>query len=236
VRKARYITGLFVLLAALAVMPAKAQAATLTIVDTYGGFNTTWTLEVQTGCVVCDVTLKGFFEDPDGAGASVNPYTGQYIDSVQFKIGGADPTAISLMTTNAGAIGDWDFDIDESLNANGCGGGGNNAVCGEWISGGVANGFGPIANDSTLEWTFDATFTEELPAALAAGNIRAAFNKANGKNFNIFSPGGGTFDDGDDDGGDDDGGGVPEPGTLALFGAGLAAAGARMRKRAVAVR
>ena len=75
--------------AMLAMVPAKADAALLTITDTFGGSNTVWTLNIASGCTTCTAILTGNFLDPDGAGAGVNGYTGTFIDSVQFSIDGA---------------------------------------------------------------------------------------------------------------------------------------------------
>ena len=44
----------------------------------------------------------------------------------------------------------------------------------------TALGAGPIGNGSTLTWTFNLTFAAALPAVLGNGNIRAAFNNADG--------------------------------------------------------
>lgn len=207
------------LAAILALSSSTADAAVLSLTDTYGGSNTIWTLNVQTGCTTCAITLQADFEDPSGAAKNI--YAGQYIDSVQWKIDGADPTAVNFFNTTAtnAAASSWSFAADKSLNANQCGGGGNDAVCGKTNN---TLGFGPIVNGSTLQWTFNTTFAAPLPASLTGGNIRAAFNKSNGHNFNIFSPGGGTFVNGG-------GQSIPEPGSLALFG--LAALGLAKRAR-----
>lgn len=235
---------------------APSSAATLTITDTFGGSDTIWTLTVETGCVTCDVTLTGFFQDE--AGADQNAYAGTYLDSVQWVISNpnVNPETVDLTSTTAGATTDWDFDIDENLSANGCGGGAADAVCGEWISGGSGSGFGPIVNGSTLTWNFETTFASALPDTLVAGNIRAAFNTINPnngkvKNYNIFSPDGGVFQTSSTTTTTPattttatpaattttpattttTSGTVPEPTLLSLLGVGLAIAGARMRRK-----
>jgi PEP-CTERM motif len=228
-RLLRKFTVMALALIALAVMPKRAEAALLTIVDAAGP--TTWTLSVQTGCTTCAITLQAVFTDPDGAGAGVNGYTGDYINSVQWVIAGADPTAAGFNGTNAGTTAQWSFSLDASLNNNGCTGGAQDAVCGQWIGGGVPNGFGPIVNGSTLFWTFSTTFASALPGTLTGGNIRAAFNGADGKNAGIFSPDGGNFGGG---GGTSGGGGstVPEPASMLLFGLAATATAYRARRRA----
>lgn len=223
--------GMFVA-AALAVAPAPSEAALLTITDTFGGTSTVWTLDVQTGCTTCAITLTGDFQDPAGPGD--NAYTGTFIDAVQWKIDGADPVTVGFQSTNAldATTTSWTFAADSSLNANQCGGGGNDAVCGQTND---ALGYGPITNGAMLTWTFMTTFASALPSTLTGGNIRAAFNNANGQNFNIFSPNGGTFGGGGSTGGgggSTGGGGgstVPEPASLVLFG--LAALGVASRAR-----
>jgi hypothetical protein len=45
----------------------------------------------------------------------------------------------------------------------------------------------------------------------------------------------GAPEDGEENGGEENGGGVPEPGTIALFGVGLAAVAARLRTRTATV-
>jgi len=218
------------LAAVLAMAPAKADAAVLTITDTFGGTNTVWSLNVATGCTTCAVTLTGFFQDPDGGGAGTNAYTGTFIDSVQWSVTGAsiNSTGFTGFTSSAGPNANtvaWSFGEGTSLNANQCGGGAAQGTCGQTNT---ALGYGPIANGSTLTWNFNTTFSTALPATLTTGNIRAAFNNANGQNFNIFSPGGGTFGGGG--AGGNAGGTVPEPASMALFGLAALAAARRARR------
>jgi hypothetical protein len=208
-------------------MPA--SAATLTLTDTFGGTNTIWTLTVETGCVTCSVSLSAFFEDP--AGPAVNAYTDKYLDSVQWVIDNpdADPTSHGFNATNAGVPANWSFTLDENLSASGCGGGAADAVCGEWIGGGVGSGY-KIVNGSTLTWDFDTTFASALPGTLVSGNIRAAFNKVwygKVKNYNIFSPDGGTFVTSSTT---TTGSAAPEPALLTLLGVGLALGSRRLRR------
>jgi hypothetical protein len=216
-----------------------ARAALLTITDTFGGSNTVWTLDVTGGCTTCTVTLTANFQDPDGAGAGTNAYTGTFIDSVQWTIAGTDISTINDANGGSpGNVGSTALDAtttswtaaEGSLNANQCSGGAADNVC---AASNDTLGFGPIVNGSTLTWTFNVTFASALPSNLTGveGNIRGAFNNADGSNKNIFSPEGGTF------GGTGTGAGggtgqplVPEPTSLLLFGSGLTMAAYRARR------
>lgn len=227
-RRTLIAVGFFTVVAMGFASPAR--AALLTITDTFGGSNTVWTLDVAGGCTTCTVTLKAEFQDP--AGAANNAYTGSFIDSVQWVISGADPTALGTITgpTNA-SVTSWTGSLDSNVTASQCGGGASDAICAQ---SNTTLGYGPIVNGSTLTWTFSTTFASALPSDLTGvtGNIRGAFNNADGGNLNIFSPNGGTF--GGSGGGAGGGGGqgvVPEPTSLLLFGTGLSMAAYRARRR-----
>lgn len=240
----RKLAGALLLSGFTLIFAAPTSAATLTLTDTFGGTETIWTLTVETGCVTCEVSLTAFFKDPDGAGAGVNAYTGTYLDAVQWVISNpnADPTDIGFLSTTAGSSADWSFSLDTSLSGgNQCGGGATDAICGEWVTATAGGGFGPIINDSTLEWKFETTFASALPDTLVSGNIRAAFNTIkNGKvkNFNTFSPGGGSFTTSTTttttttpSSTATPSGVAPEPTMLTLLGAGLVLAGRRLRRK-----
>ena len=164
-----------------------ARAALLTINDFTGGANTVWTLDVETGCSSCAITLTANI----GAGSSLS---GTFIDAVQFAIAGTDPTAITVNSAPGGTAL-WlqpTFDnLDASLSGgNQCNGGAANNVC---FQTDTLPGFGPIASSTTYTWTFTETFASTLPSTLTTGNIRASFNNANSQNVHTFSPDGGTF-------------------------------------------
>lgn len=214
-----------------------ASADTLTLTDTFGGSNTIWTLDYQSGCTSnCTVQLSVNFQDPDGAGSGTNAYTGDYIDAVQWVITGGDPTSVSLTSTTAGSLSDWGTALmDTSLSGgNQCNGGQTNSVCDPTVS---AIGVGPIVNGSTWTWDFTVDFASAF--TLTTGNIRASFNDSTGKNVNTFSPDFGNFTTTTTTGGTTTtgeqttttNGTVPEPGLLLLFGSGLTAAATRLRRR-----
>src|SRR3954447_3778841 len=128
------------LAAALAMAPATADAAVLTITDPFGGSSTVWSLDVQTGCTSCTATLTAMFQDP--AGAAVNADTGTSVDSVQFDLNSFDPLTATLSGAPGGA-GAWTVKLNSNLGANACGNGNGGDVCAQTNA---AQGTAPIAN------------------------------------------------------------------------------------------
>jgi len=214
--------GVAAAITVIALASAKADAAVLTLTDTFGGSNTIWTLDVTTGSTTSTATLSAVFQDP--AGPAVNAYTGTFVDAVQIDFNSFDPTAATLTSAPGGTAG-WTVKLNSNLNSGQCGNGNGGDVCAQAVA---PVGFGPIVNDSTLTWVFNLTFASPLPATLGSGNIRAAFNTAGGGNFNIFSPGGGTFGSGG--GGSAGGFSVPEPASMLLFGLAALATARRARR------
>jgi hypothetical protein len=219
---------------AAALMPAKTEAAVLTINDG----TDVWSLDVSVpsgGCTTCAVTLQVVY----GA-ASVR--IGTFLDSVEWNL-----TSPNVGPVNAGSVGftgfivdpagptgpfnegtnEWNFSL-ANLNANQCGGGSGNSTCGAFVGTSVpaaAGGYGPITGGLTLQWTFLTTFSSPL-TTLQTGNIRAAYNTSTGSNAGIFSPGGGTFG-----GSGGSTGQVPEPASLMMLGIGALGLASRMRRR-----
>jgi len=215
--------GLFVVVLTMSViMSSKAEAVSdvLTLMDG----TDTWTLTVETGCTTCAIELKVVYGAP-------SPNVGTYLNAVQWDLTdpNVNPTTIGFTgftATTPTNTGSWTFSFN-NLSNNGCNGGDPNAVCGEFTGGtgaqDTANGFGAIANGSTLTWNFSSTFASALPATLNTGNIRAAYNDANGGNAAIFSPDGGDFGSATPSGTPSGTPSVPEPPALILLGIGLIA-------------
>ncbi len=219
----RKLATLVAALATVAAVSTQAEAALLTIND---GVDV-WTLDVTTGCTTCTVTLSADFN----AGSA---RIGTFLDSVQWDLTNpnVNPTNVTsptfLTSTTAGMAANWAF-LEANLNANNCTGGNENAVCGFYST----NGVGPITATTNYQWVFSAQFASTL-ASVTAGNIRAAFNNADGSNAGIFSPGGGTFvttTATPTSTTTPTTGNVPEPASLSLFGAALVAAAYRLRRR-----
>jgi hypothetical protein len=203
-------------IAALALMPTRADAALLTIND---GVNT-WSYSTQTNCTTCSSVLSVVI--PGGSN-----YIGNFLADFQWTIDGETPTASTLTATNAGATSDWAITFD-NLNSNGCSGGDPHAVCGDWKPAGAATGFGPLSA-TTLTWSFTTTFSGNIGTP-TTGNIRALIIDANGNIVSLFSPGGGDFGGGGSQGGG--GSTIPEPASMLLLGAGALATAYRARRRA----
>jgi len=205
-----------------------AGAASLTLIDTGKTGSTAdaiYTLTISDSCAAnspCAVTESVSF--PAGS-----EYIGTYLDSVMWVIAGADP---SLINSFSGSPGSWTSPgIDTSVNNAGCGGNENNGVCTQFngdpgllITGGLS-----------VTWTYSVTFSS-LPTTFTTGNIRASYNTEDNKNYNIFSPNGGSFTStgtGTNTGTSTSAGTsvVPEPTSLLLFGSGLAMAAYRARRK-----
>jgi len=187
-RLSSFIIGLALVVGVFTASSARANSI-LTIQD---GTNGSWTLDINTACTTCNVSLTLNV-------ASGSSYVGWYVDGVAWDITNPNvtPTATPTMTgTTAGTTSNWTTTLSV-LNANGCGSGSNVSTCSAWTSTGP--GYQITTGTSQLQWTFSATFATQL-TSLLTGNIRASFNTSrinNGtggyQNAYIFSPGGGSF-------------------------------------------
>ena len=122
--------GLFVVVLTMSVIiSSKAEA---TSVLTLNDGTDTWTLTVQTSCTTCAIELKVVYGSP-------SPNVGTFLDAVQWDLTdpNVNPTSIGFTTFTASTptnTGSWTFSAN-GLNANQCGAGDPNAVCGAFGGG-----------------------------------------------------------------------------------------------------
>ena len=221
--------GLFVVVLSMSMIISSKAAATSVL--TLNDGTDTWTLTVETGCTTCAIETQGCLWLAVAECRDVFGCRSMGSDQSECK---SDFDRVDGFTSTSPAPGGtWTFTAN-NINANQCGGGSDNSVCGAFTGGTLtqmtAGGFGPIANGSTLTWSFSSTFASALPASLTSGNIRAAYNNADGSNFNIFSPGGGSFGGATPSGTPSGTPSVPEPSTFILLGSGLVVFGASSAK------
>ena len=226
--------------AAIAASTGRAEAAFLTITDPGKDGNATngatWTLDAPAGCQTnCTITLAVQFANP-------TEYNTTLLDGIQWTITGGNLTSLSLTSTTAGSVSNWDLNVGGGVNQGGgpgdsdaCGGGNPDSFCGNYVvsltplvdSDGLA-----VSNNTSWNWVFNANFNPALPNPLTTGNIRALFNNSDGTPYNIFSPSGGTFQGQGTplQGQGQPQQGSPEPASVLLFGAALTAVGMRLRR------
>jgi hypothetical protein len=175
-------TMLALAVAGIALMPARANAATLTLND---GLDV-WTLSVQENCSTCAVSLSVVY-DPNSARIGTTLQAAQW-DLTDPNV---NPTSIGFTSQTGATTATWTFDFANVTNAGsnaGCGGGDANAVCGVASGGAGVNG-GIIVQAGTYTWTFSSTFSPAL-GTVNTGNIRAGYDSdpdGNGGLNTIFS-------------------------------------------------
>jgi PEP-CTERM motif len=205
-------------LAALALMPRRADAALLTINDG----NDVWTLNMQENCTTCAVTLSVTY-------TAASARLGDLLQGVQWDLTDPNltPSTIGFSATTAGTTSDWQFDFGTVSNG-GCNFNATGSACGQWI--GAGGGF--TVATGTYSWSFNSTFDSNIGTPIS-GNIRAAYDvdpDGNGPLRANFSPGGGDFTPCVP--GQCPGVTIPEPASMLLFGVAAMAMAHRVRRRA----
>ena len=144
-------------------------------------------------------------------------YTGSgvRIDEVAVKV--SSSANMAELVDAPGGVELWQL-VPGGLNANGCSGSGSGFECSDWIVGSLG---GAVIPGPILTWVFDIDISSPLLSGTNQASIKARYvNDTNGKvgallseNITLGPPVA-----------------VPEPGTLALLGIGMAAMVARRRR------
>jgi hypothetical protein len=197
------LASLFVLVAALLLSPgAKAEPITITLEGCTSCQGSSFTLSVTPTGAPNQYTVTLTIDSSGFSGLA----SATQITSVEFKLAGSGATT-AILTDAPGGAGNWTT-IGGPLSNGGCMGSNDTFVC----SNTTVLGSAPLGG--ILTWTWTVT----LPAGATIGEIHigAKYNNSTGTlKGNIVS----------------ESVVIPEPGTLALFGLGLAGIGGVIRRR-----
>lgn len=198
-----FLVCLLVFTAALLVSPgAKAETITVTLNGCTSCQGSSFTLNVTPTGVPNQYTVTLTIDTSGFSG----PGSATQITSVEFKLAGGGTTA-AVLTNAPGGVANWTT-IGGPLSNGGCKGLNDTFVC----SNATVLGSAPLGGTLTWEWTVT------LPGGATIGEIHigAKYNNSTGTlNGNIVS----------------ESVVIPEPGTMALFGLGLASIGGMIRRR-----